>query len=67
MRWKWKKSSLWSQCAGGRPDEAEAREEWKQSLAVVPDFDLSSIDSDSKIDALQHSKDLVLKSKPDEG
>jgi len=61
MGWKAKKALVRTWLAGAPSDEVETQEEWEQSLAIIPDFDLSSIDSDSKIDALIHSQDLILK------
>jgi hypothetical protein len=66
MKWKAKKSTFRTQAVARPVDSEEEREDWKQSLSIIPDFDLSSIDSESKIEALIHSTDLVLK-QPDEG
>ena len=61
MRWKSKTRTVRRQ-PGTKPiDDAEQREEWKASLAIIPDFDLSTIDSDDKLEALRRSTDLVLK------
>jgi hypothetical protein len=66
MRWKAKKATVRNQLAARPIDKEEDRTEWQQDLAMIPDFDVSLLDSQSKLDKYLQSRELSLNSSPDE-